>query len=92
VSTTRGADRRPRPAIGIRVLAIPPVPATAVHECLSRLPARQVVDRVGGLMLWLPRLGITVLPHEPVTGGIGRPYVSRPCLRAYVLATFRYMH
>ena len=62
-------DPRPRPAIGIRMLHIPPVPADAVHDCLSRLPARQVVDRVGGMMLWLPRLGITVLPHEPVTGG-----------------------
>jgi hypothetical protein len=62
-------DRRPRPAIGLRQLAVPPVPANAVQDCLSRLPARQVVDRVGGLTLWLPRLGITVLPHEPVTGG-----------------------
>ena len=61
--------RRPRPAIGLRVLAVPPVPATAVRDCLTRLPTRQVVDRVGGLLLWLPRLGITALPHEPVTGG-----------------------
>lgn len=45
------------------------MPVNAVHDCLSRLPARQVVERVGGLMLWLPRLGITVLPHEPVAGG-----------------------
>jgi hypothetical protein len=66
---TRVPDRRPRPAIGLRVLAVPPVPATAVRDCLSRLPARQHLDRVGGLLLWLPRLGITVLPHEPVTGG-----------------------
>jgi hypothetical protein len=69
VSATRGADRRPHPSIGLRVLAVPPVPANAVHDCLSRLPARQIIDLVGGLMLWLPRLGITVLPHEPVTGG-----------------------
>ncbi len=65
----RVRDPRPRPAIGLRVLAVPPVPATAVRDCLSRLPARQVLNRVGGLLLWLPRLGITVLPHEPVAGG-----------------------
>lgn len=69
MSTAQGADRRPRPAIGLRVLPVPPVPANAVQDCLSRLPVRQVVDRVGGLLLWLPRLGVTVLPHEPVTGG-----------------------
>ena len=69
MSAARSADRRPRPAIGLRVLAVPPVPVTAVHDCLSRLPALQNLDRVGGLLLWLPRLGITVLPHEPVTGG-----------------------
>jgi hypothetical protein len=62
-------DQRRRPAIGLRVLAVPQVPANAVQDCLLRLPVRQVVDRVGGLLLWLPRLGITVLPHEPVTGG-----------------------
>ena len=69
MSTTQGVDRRPRPSIGLRVLAVPPIPATAVRDCLTRLPARQVVDRIGGLTLWLPRLGITVLPHEPVAGG-----------------------
>jgi hypothetical protein len=69
VSAAQGADRRLRPAIGLRVLAVPPVPANGVRDCLSRLPVRQVVDRVGGLTMWLPRLGITVLPHEPVTGG-----------------------
>jgi hypothetical protein len=69
VSTARSWDSRPRPAIGLRVLAVPSVPANAVHDCLSRLPARQGLGRVGGLLLWLPRLGVTVLPHEPVTGG-----------------------
>jgi hypothetical protein len=42
-------------------------PATA--DLLSRrLAARQVVAAVAGQPLWLPRLGLTVLPHEPITG------------------------
>jgi hypothetical protein len=69
VSTTHSADPRPRPAIGLRVLPVPPVPATGVRDCLSRLAVRQHLDQVGGQLLWLPRLGITVLPHEPVSGG-----------------------
>jgi hypothetical protein len=40
VSTTRRHDHRPRPPIGLRVLAVPLVPANAVYDCLSRLPAR----------------------------------------------------
>ncbi len=62
-------DARPHPSIGVRVLEVPPIPATAVRDCLTRLPARHDADWVEGRLLWLPRLGITVLPHEPVTGG-----------------------
>ena len=40
-----------------------------MQDCLSRLPARQNLDRICGLSLWLPRLGVTVLSHEPVTSG-----------------------
>jgi hypothetical protein len=69
MSTGQRQDLQPRPSIGLRVLAVPPVPANGVRDCLSRLPVRQHFDRVGGRLLWLPRLGITVLPQEPVTGG-----------------------
>jgi hypothetical protein len=57
---------RPRPAIGIRVLTVPAVPHNAVHDCLSRLPIRQSLDRVGGLLLWLP-LPLEGQPSPPQT-------------------------
>jgi hypothetical protein len=55
--------------VGVPTRALPGMsPATA--DLLSRqLPARQVVGTVSGQPLWLPRLGVTVLPHEPITGG-----------------------
>lgn len=57
--TCCGLPARPLPGMS---------PATA--DLLSRrLPARQVVAAVAGQPLWLPRLGLTVLPHEPTSGG-----------------------
>jgi hypothetical protein len=63
---------RPRVALGIRALPFPRIPDSPVLDCLRRLSRRQQPDRVAavaGTLLWLPRLGVTVLPHEPVTEG-----------------------
>ena len=65
--TGRGTPRQP-PSFGLPGRQFPPLTAS-VRDCLSRLLARQQVDAVEGLPLWLPRLGVTVLPHELVTGG-----------------------
>jgi hypothetical protein len=63
---------RPRTAIGIQSLPFPRIPDSPVLDCLGRLPRRRDPDRVAavaGALLWLPRLGVTVLPHEPLTDG-----------------------
>ena len=58
-----------RPPVGVAwCVSFPPL-SGAVRQVLDRLPARQNVDAVGGRLLWLPRLAVTVLPQVQVRGG-----------------------
>ena len=65
-----GADTdRRAPGVGVGARDLPPM-SPATRDLLSRrLPVRQPAGSVAGRPLWLPRLGVTVLPHEPVTRG-----------------------
>lgn len=61
--------RHPSAVVGLRPLNFPYCPGPAVLDCLLRLPERQALGDVAGRPLWLPRLGVTVLPHEHVAEG-----------------------
>ncbi|WP_214405744.1 hypothetical protein [Pseudonocardia lacus] len=59
----------PSAVVGLRPLNFPYCPGPAVLDRLLRLPERQPGGDVAGRLLWLPRLGVTVLPHEHVAEG-----------------------
>lgn len=65
----QGNTQRRSPYVGLPGRQLPPLNAS-VRDCLGRLPGCWQVEAVAGLPLWLPRLGVTVLPHSAVTGGV----------------------
>lgn len=66
MTASRGV--RHHPTVGLPPLAIPRMCAASA-AFLLRQPARLVVDDMSGKPLYLPRLGASVLAHQPVVGG-----------------------
>lgn len=69
VTTSASEPGFPAAAVCLPLAGFPHLPVSPVLDCLRRLPVRQPGTDVAGRVVWLPRLGVSVLVHGSVAGG-----------------------